>query len=100
MYKIKSGPHHIVRHINEKLKEHIEQRFKKPKYRQIYENRKERVEHPFGYIKKAIGFRQFGLKGRHGAQAEAAIVATCFNLTRMIALLGGVRGFNAKLQAV
>jgi hypothetical protein len=90
----------VVRHVNEELKEHIEQRFEKPEYRQIYEKRKERVEHPFGYIKKAIGFTQFGLKGLHGAQAEAAIVATCFNLTRMIGLLGGVRSFNARLQAV
>jgi transposase len=89
----------VVRHVNEQLKEHIEQRFAKPEYRQIYEKRKERVEHPFGYIKKAIGFSQFGLKGLHGAQAEAAIVATCFNLTRMIGLLGGVRSFNARLQA-
>ena len=90
----------VVRHVNEELKEHIEQRFEKPEYRQIYEKRKERVEHPFGYIKKAIGFTQFGLKGLHGAQAEAAIVATCFNLTRMIGLLGGVRSFNARLQVV
>lgn len=90
----------ITRHINEQIKEHIEQRFEKPEYRQIYDKRKERVEHPFGYIKKAIGFGQFGLKGLDGAQAEAAIVATCFNLTRMIRLLGGVRGFIARLQAV
>lgn len=90
----------VTRHINEKLKEQIQQRFEQAEYRQIYEKRKERVEHPFGYIKKAIGFGQFGLKGRKGAQAEAAIVATCFNLTRMIAILGGVKGFIARLQAV
>jgi transposase len=90
----------IVRHICEELKDSIEQRFEQPQYRQIYERRKARVEHPFGYIKKAIGFRQFGLKGRHGAQAETAIVATCFNLTRMIRLLGGVKSFIARLQTV
>lgn len=90
----------VVRHVNEELKERIEQRYEQPEYRQIYEKRKQRVEHPFGYIKKAIGFTQFGLKGLHGAQAEAAIVATCFNLTRMITLLGGVRSLNARLQAV
>jgi transposase len=90
----------VVRHVNEEVKEHIEQRFDKAEYRQIYENRKERVEHPFGYIKKAIGFTQFGLKGLDGARAEAAIVATCFNLTRMITLLGGVRSLKARLQAV
>jgi len=56
------------------------------------------VEHPFGYIKKNIAFRQFSLRGRQGAQAEASIVATCFNLTRMISLLGGVQMFVAKLS--
>ena len=89
-----------MRHVNEELKERIEQRYKQSEYRQIYEKRKQRVEHPFGYIKKAMGFTQFGLKGLHGAQAEAAIVATCFNLIRMIGLLGGVKGFITRLQAV
>jgi transposase len=90
----------VVRHVNEKLKEHIEKRFDEPQYRQIYEKRKQRVEHPFGYIKKAIGFSQFGLRGLHGARAEAAIVATCFNLTRMIRLLGGVTSLKARLEAI
>ena len=86
--------------MSEQLKEKIEQRLEQVEGRQIYERRKARVEHPFGYIKKVIGFGQFSLRGRHGAQAEAAMVATCFNLTRMITLLGGVKGFMAKLAAV
>lgn len=90
----------VVRHVSEDLKEKIEQRFEQVEGRQIYERRKARVEHPFGYVKKIIGFGQFSLKGRQGAQAEAAVVATCFNLTRMINLLGGVKGFMAKLEAV
>jgi hypothetical protein len=58
------------------------------------------VEHPFGYIKKVIGFGQFSLRGRQAAGAEAALLATCFNLTRMINLLGGAKGFIARLQTV
>jgi hypothetical protein len=87
----------IVRHINEDLKEKIEARYCQPEGQQIYRRRKAQVEHPFGYIKKNIAFRQFSLRGRQGAQTEAAIVATCFNLTRAISLLGGVRGFIGKL---
>lgn len=90
----------VTRHVSEELKEKIEQRLEQVEGRQIYERRKTRVEHPFGYIKKVIGFGQFSLRGRQGAQAEAAIVATCFNLTRMITLLGGVKGFMVKLAAV
>lgn len=90
----------IVRHVLEETKETIEQRLKQPEYLGIYKNRKSRVEHPFGYIKKVIGFRQFGLKGRLGAQAEASIVATCFNLSRIITLLGGVESFIIRIQTV
>ena len=90
----------ITRHVSENLKEKIQQRFEQDEGRQIYERRKARVEHPFGYIKKVIGFGQFSSRGRQAAQAEAALVATCFNLTRMINLLGGVKGFIARLQAV
>lgn len=90
----------IVRHINEDLKEKIETRYCQPEGRQIYQRRKTRVEHPFGYIKKDIAFLQFSLRGRQGAQAEASIVATCFNLTRMIGLLGGVQALITKLATV
>ncbi len=90
----------VVRHIHEEVKETIEQRLERPKYRQIYEQRKARVEHPFGYIKKTLGFGQFGLRGHTGARTECSIVATCFNLTRMMGLLGGVSGFIASMQAI
>ena len=89
-----------MRHVWEALKEKVEQRYEQPDMRRIYDRRKSRVEHPFGYIKKAINFRQLSLRGRSGAQAEASILATCFNLTRMIGLLGGVQPFVAKLATV
>ena len=90
----------IVRHVKEELKEKIETRYGKPEGQQIYKRRKARVEHPFGYMKKNLGFGQFFLRGTQGVQAEASLVATCFNLTRMISLLGGVQMFMAKLATV
>ena len=90
----------IVRHVYEELKETIMHRLNLPQYHQIYKQRKTRVEHPFGYMKKIIGLGQFGLKNRSGAGAESSIVATCFNITRMISLLGGVSGFIASLEAI
>lgn len=90
----------VTRHIYEPLRQTIDQRLEQPDLREIYIRRKARVEHPFGYIKKALGFGQFSMRGRRAAQAEASIVATCFNLSRMITLLGGVQGFITRVQAV
>jgi len=90
----------IVRHVLEALKEKIEARYEQPQMRAIYDQRKARVEHPFGYIKKVLGFRQFSLRGRNGAQAEASIVAICFNLTRMMSVWGGVPAFLEKMATV
>jgi len=90
----------IVRHIKEDLKEKIETRYSQQEGQEIYKRRKARVEHPFGYMKKNLGVGQFLLRGIQGAQAESSIVATCFNLTRMVSLLGGVRMFRTKLATV
>jgi hypothetical protein len=90
----------IVRHINEELREKVEARYCQPEGQQIYKRRKSRVEHPFGYMKKNLGVGQFLLRGIQGAKAEASLVATCFNLTRMISLLGGVQMFITKLAKV
>lgn len=83
----------ITRHVLEAVSEAVSKRYEEPQFRKIYERRKSRIEHTFGFIKKILGFHQFSLRRREGAQAEASILATCFNLRRMITLLGGVRGF-------
>jgi len=90
----------IVRHRSEELKERMEKRFKEPEAQEIYKRRKARAEHPFGYIKKVLGFGQFLLRGRLGAQAEASILAVCFNLRRMITILGGTQGLIGRLAAL
>ncbi|HXZ36516.1 MAG TPA: transposase, partial [Thermodesulfobacteriota bacterium] len=57
---------------------------------------KARVEHPFGHIKRNLKADAFLMRGREGVSAEASVLATCFNLARMISLLG-VSGLIAKL---
>jgi len=88
----------IVRHVLEEVRETVSRRFEQPEIRQVYKRRKARVEHPFGFIKKILGFGQFLLRGLEGVRAEASILATCFNLRRMINLMGGVQGFIARVQ--
>ncbi len=80
--------------------ETVSKRFEEPEIQQVYERRKARVEHPFGYVKKVLGCGQFLLRGQEGVRAEASILATCFNLTQMVNLLGGVAGFIAAIQAI
>lgn len=89
----------INRLAREELKEKIEKQFKEPESQEIYSRRKTRAEHPFGHIKHNLGIRNFLLRGREGAKAEIAIGATCFNIARMITLLGGVIGFCYKVQS-
>jgi transposase len=90
----------VVRHVLEALSEKIQQRVKEPAFQGIYLRRKSRVEHPFGYIKKDLGFTQMSMRGRLAAQAEGALLAVCFNVTRMIGLLGGVSAFKQRLAAL
>lgn len=90
----------IVRHVNEALKQKVEARYRQPAWQRVYSWRKSRVEHPFGYIKKVLNFTQFSLRGRRGAQAEASIMAVCFNLRRMISIFGGAPQLTAAMAAV
>lgn len=90
----------VTRHVLEEVREAVSKRFEDPEIKKIYERRKSRAEHPFGYIKKVLGFGQFLLRGLDGVRAEASILATCFNLRRMITLLGGVQGFIARVRTV
>jgi len=88
----------INRLLREELKEKIERQFNEPGTQEIYARRKTRAEHPFGHIKHNLGIRNFLLRGRDAAKAEISIGATCFNIARMITLLGGVLEFCFKVQ--
>lgn len=88
----------INRLLREELREKIERQFNEPGSQEIYARRKTRAEHPFGHIKHNLGIRNFLLRGRDGAKAEISIGATCFNIARMITLLGGVLEFCFKVQ--
>ncbi len=90
----------IMRHVLEEVREQIEKRYEQPEAREIYDRRKSRVEHPFGYMKKNLGFRQFNLRGRQGALAEGSILGIVFNLSRMINLLGGPQAIKAKMASI
>lgn len=84
---------------NEDLIEKFEARYSTPEAQTIYGRRKSRVEHPYGHIKRNLKTDAFMLRGREGVQSETSLLATCFNLARMISMLG-VCGLVHKLSSL
>ncbi len=78
----------LTRLKDEEFKERIEANYLKPENQALYKLRKEKVEHPFGHFKRNLDAGQFMLRGKAKVDAEASILATCFNLTRMMTIIG------------
>ena len=70
----------IARLINEKVRQKLEAQYEQSESQTIYRLRKEKVELPFGHIKRNLKVDAFLLRGRDGAKAEASLLASCFNI--------------------
>jgi transposase len=86
----------VRRYEFEMLRTALEQRYQEPDAQAIFSRRKMRVEHPFGHFKRNLGAGYFLLRGLAGVRAEMSLLAGCFNIRRMISLLG-VTGLVAAL---
>ena len=89
----------IIRLKEEKVRERLEEIYHSVEGQNIYKRRKEKAELPFGHIKRNLGGGQFLLRGKEGADAELSIFSICFNMARMITLLG-IGGLISKLGYV
>jgi len=78
----------IARLLNEEVRQRLEAQYEEPQSQEIYKLRKQKAELPFGHIKRNLKVDSFLLRGLKGVRAEASIFSTCFNLVRMITLLG------------
>jgi len=78
----------VTRLLKEEVRQKLETQYDEPSSQEIYKLRKEKVELPFGHIKRNLKVDSFLLRGQKGVKAETSILATCFNLARMITLLG------------
>jgi len=87
----------IVRLANEEAKQRFEQLYENNL--DVYARRKMKVEHPFGHIKRNLKADAFMLRGTDGVQAETSILATCFNVARLITIFG-TSIFLSKLSAL
>ena len=79
----------IVRVVEQEgLKERLEEIYREEESQRIYKLRKEKAELPFGHMKRNLGAGQFMLRGREKVNAELSILSTCFNIARMITIIG------------
>ena len=78
----------VTRLINEEAKERFEQQYEQPESQEIYKLRKEKVELPFGHFKHNLGVRSFLLRGKDHVKSEASLLSTCFNIRRMMTIIG------------
>ena len=78
----------VRRYDYEDLRTSLLERYRQPQARAILARRKGRVEHPFGHFKRNLQAGYFLLRGLAGVRAEMSLLAGCFNIRRMISLLG------------
>jgi len=88
----------VIRLNDEEIKEKIEQQYASQKGQEIYKLRKTKVELPFGHIKRNLKVGGFLLRGLAGVKAEMSLWASCFNIARMITILGA-KGAIAQMKA-
>ena len=88
----------VSRLENEEIKKKLEQQYASTKGQEIYKLRKSKVELPFGHIKSNLKVAGFLLRGLAGTKAEMSLLGSCFDIARMITILG-VTGAIAQLKA-
>src|SRR3972149_10461641 len=84
---------------NEEMKAKLEETYQQEEGQKLYKLRKEKVELPFGHMKRNLGAGQFLLRGKEGGNAELSILSTCFNIARMITIIG-IPTLIAKLNSM
>lgn len=87
----------ITRLINEEVRQKLEAQYEEAESQTIYKLRQQKAELPFGHIKRNLKVDAFLLRGRDGVKAEASLLASCFNIRRMISIIG-IRALIEKLK--
>ncbi len=78
----------VTRLLAEELRDRLEKEYNLSQNQAIYKRRQQKIELIFGHIKRNLGVSSLLLRGREGVRAEMSILAICFNLKRMMSLLG------------
>ena len=78
----------ITRLHHEEVKKKLEVQYEQPESQEVYKLRKQKAELPFGHIKHNLKVADFLLRGLAGVKAEASILCSCFDIVRMISIVG------------
>ena len=78
----------INRNNNEQFRDRLREQYEKADSQEICGRRKQKVELPFGHIKHNLKAGSFLLRGLAGVKAEMSILSSCFNIARVISIIG------------
>jgi len=87
----------VSRHHEEPLREKIRSVYQSDIGQELYRKRGQKCEVPFGHFKRNMGVSAFLLRRFSGAKTELNLLATCYNLTRLMTLFGPLQ-LKQKLQ--
>jgi transposase len=82
------GGRKIMRLVQEELRDRLEKEYALPWNQAIYKRRQQKVELVFGHLRRNLGVQSFLLRGLEGVKAEVALLSICFNVRRMLSILG------------
>jgi len=88
----------VSRLFKEQVRQKLEAQYEQAESQEIYKLRQQKVELPFGHIKRNLKVDGFLLRGLDGVKAEASLLFSCFNISRMISIIG-VSGLISKLSS-
>jgi len=77
---------HLKRYEYEEYRQASNERAKSSP--EFYKQRKAIVEHPFGTLKRSMGFTYFLLQGLEKVNAEFKLICSCYNIKRIIKMYG------------
>lgn len=78
----------IERWVHEDVIERHRRRMLQARSREMMRRRKALAEHPFGTLKCRAGYRHFLLRGFDKVRGEWSLMALCYNLSRVLAIVG------------
>jgi transposase len=87
------GGRRITRWVNEELLEEMAERVREN--REKMKQRQQMVEHPYGTMKRAMNSGYFLLRGLKKVGAEMSLTVLCYNLKRVLNILGTARLIEA-----
>jgi hypothetical protein len=83
--------------INKEYMDKFKKSMKDDENKKLIEKRKEIIEHPFGTIKRTLGYTYFLLTGLEAVRTEFNLICFVYNFKRVINILG-VKAFLEKLE--